>query len=232
MVLVAPSLGAANLARLGEQLEIIRQAGARMIHLDVSDGHFARDVGFGVPVVESIRKVTELTLDVHLLVERPERFVRDFAAAGADRIAIHPESTSNLYGILRLIRSQGLVPGVALDAGTPLGSIREVVGDLDFLNVLSADPGGAEEDFIPHSTSKVKGAAEFRAQCEATFSLQVEGAVDLGRLPELVRAGANIIVVSAACLGQPDPGASLKEFIRRAAEAEELEKAESHLRES
>jgi ribulose-phosphate 3-epimerase len=233
MVLVAPSLRAANFARLGEQLELIRQAGCRMIHIDVPDGHFAPDVGFGIPVVESIRKATDLTLDVHLLVERPERFVRDFTVAGADRIAVHAEATANLYGALRLIRSQGAIAGVALRAATPLESVGEIFAELDFLNILSADPGEAEETYISHSTSKVKAAAELRARRQAQFSLQVEGAIGPGRLPELTLAGANIVVAGAACFGQPDPGASLKEFIRRASEAsEELERAESHIRES
>jgi ribulose-phosphate 3-epimerase len=233
MVLVAPSLRAADIARLGEQLEIVRQAGARMVHIDVSDGHFAPDVAFGVPVVESIRKATDLTLDVHLLVERPERFVREFAGVGADRIAIHPEATANLYGTLRLIRSQGSIAGVALHAATPLASVSDVFGELDFLNILSADPGEAEEDYISHSTSKVRAAGELRARHQVQFSLQVEGGIDVSRLPELTLAGANIVVVNGACLGQADPGASLREFIRKASEtSEELERAGSHLRES
>jgi ribulose-phosphate 3-epimerase len=233
MVLVAPSLRTADLARLGEQLEIVRKAGARMVHIDVCDGHFAPDVFFGVPVVESIRKATDLTLDVHLLVERPERFVREFAEVGADRIAIHPEATANLYGTIRLIRSQGAIAGVALHAGTPLASVSDVFAELDFLNILSAGTGEAEDEYISHSTSKVRAAAELRAHHQAQFSLQVEGGIDASRLPELTLAGANIVVVDAACFGQADPGASLKEFIRIASEtSEELEKAGSHLRES
>lgn len=232
MVLVAPSLRAADLARLGEQLEIVRQAGARMIHVDVSDGHFAPEVAFGVPVVESIRKATDLTLDVHLLVERPERFVREFAEAGADRIAIHPEATANLYAALRLIHYQGAIAGVALHAATPLASVSDVTAELDFLNILSADPGAAKGGYISHSTSKVRAAAELRARHQAQFSLQVEGGIDASRLPELTVAGANIVVVNGACFGQADPGASLKEFIRKASEtSEDLEKAGSHLRE-
>jgi ribulose-phosphate 3-epimerase len=233
MLLVAPSLEAGHVARLGEQLEVIRRAGARMIHIDVSDGHFAPDVCFGVPVIESIRKATDLTLDLHLLVERPERFVRDFATAGADRIAIHPEATPNLYGALRLIRAQGAIAGVALNPATPIEAVSEVLGELDFLNVLSSDPGGAEENYIPNSTSKAKAAAEVRARSDGLFSVQVEGGIDLGRLPELTRAGANIVVISSACLGQLDPEGCLKDFIRRASEmSEELQSAESRARES
>jgi ribulose-phosphate 3-epimerase len=220
MALVCPSLRAADFSRLAEELEIVRAAGARMVHIDVSDGHFNPDVAFGVPVIESIRKATDLTLDVHLLVERPERFVHDFVEAGADRIAIHAEATPNIYRALSVIRSEGAVAGIALRAGSPLGSVTEVVGDLDFLNILCADPEEGDEGYIPHSAMKLRAAVELRARHEAQFSLEVEGAINLDRLEPAIRAGANI-VVAGACFGQPDPGASLKEWFKRASVASE-----------
>jgi ribulose-phosphate 3-epimerase len=232
MALVCPSLQAADFARLGEQLEIVREAGARMVHIDVTDGHFVPGVGFGLPVVESIRKVTDLTLDVHLLVERPERFVREFIEAGADRVSVHPDATGNLYGVLRMIRSAGAIAGVALRFATPLDTVSEVLADLDFLNLLSADPGEAGEDYIPHSTSKLRSASVLRDRHGGEFSLQLEGGIDPERVHDVIDAGANILVVGAACFGQSDPAASLKELFRRASEAsEKIERAGSHLRE-
>lgn len=218
MTLVCPSLRAADLARLGEQLESIRKAGARMIHLDVSDGHFRPEVGFGVPVVESIRKATDLTLDVHLLVERPDRFITDFVSAGADRIAVHPETTHDLYRSLRLIRKQGAIAGVALSPATPLESVSDLLADLDFLNVLSADPGEAEEDYIPYAASKLKAAAGLRASRGAQLSLQVEGAIGRERIDELIEAGANIIVVGAASFSRQDSAAGPGEGTHRSPE--------------
>ncbi len=232
MALVSPSVGAFNVARLGEALEIIRDAGARMVHIDVSDGHFVPGVAFGVPVVASIRKATGLVLDVHLLVERPERFVADFVESGARQIAIHPESTADLYGTLRLIRSRGALAGAALLPGTPVESVGAVLEALDFVTILSAEPGAAEETYIPHSTAKLRAASDLRARRGARYSLHVDGAVDLYRLKEVIHAGADVVVAGAACLCQPDLQTSLKEFIRVASgTSEDSETAESHFRE-
>jgi ribulose-phosphate 3-epimerase len=233
MALVCPSLRAADFARLGEQLGIVREAGARMVHIDVTDGHAVPGVAFGLPVVEAIRKATDLTLDAHLLIERPERFVGDFIEAGADRIAVHPETTDNLYGVLRLIRSGGAIAGVALRPATALDAVSEVLADLDFLNILSADPGEAEEDYIPYSTSKLRSASVFRNRRGGEFSIQLEGGIGPERVRDIIDAGANILVMGAACFGQSDPGMCLKELFHRVSEASaEIDRAGSDIRES
>jgi ribulose-phosphate 3-epimerase len=233
MALVCPSLRAADFSRLGEQLEIVRQAGGRMVHIDVSDGHFNPGVDFGLPVVESIRKATDLTLDVHLLIERPERFVREFIEAGADRIAIHAEATANIHGALRLIHSGGAIAGIALRPASPLSSVSEVMGDLDFLNILSTDTEDEAECYIRHATPKLRAAAELRTRYNEQFSVQVEGAVTLERLPEVIRAGANIVVIGGDCFRQPDPAASLRDWFNRAsAAAEQPDRGGSDYRES
>ncbi len=233
MALISPCLSAFNLARLGEGLEIVRQAGAPMVHLDVSDGHFVPEVAFGLPVVGAVGKAAGLALDVHLLIERPERFVADFAKAGASRIAIHPEATADLYGTLRLIRSHGALAGAALLAGTPLESIADSVAVLDFVTLLSAQPGPAEETYIPHVTSKVRTAFHLRRQRAAEYSVHVEGAVDLKRLEEVVRGGADVVVPGTAWLRHPSPQASLKEFIQLASTlTADMEKTGNRFRES
>jgi ribulose-phosphate 3-epimerase len=230
MALVCPSLRGADFARLGEQLSIVREAGARMVHVDVTDGHVVPEVSFGLPVVESIRKATDLTLDVHLLIERPERFVRDFIAAGADRVAVHPETTADLYGVIHLIRSGGAIAGVALRPAVPVDVVTDVLADLDFLNLLSADLGEAEENYIPYSTFKLRSAAALRDRRGGQFSLQLEGGIEGGRVREILDAGANILVVGAPCFSQADPGACLKDIFHRVSEATgEIERPESYL---
>src|SRR5215472_10944555 len=140
MVLIAPALLAADFARLGEALRSVEAAGCRMVHLDVADGHFSRDVALGQPVVESIRKATRLELDVHLLIDRPERYIADFARAGADRLAVHPESTPHLWRTLESIRQAGVKAGIALQPGCPLSLVSDLLTQVDFLSILMADP--------------------------------------------------------------------------------------------
>lgn len=214
MVEVSLSLRAADVARLGEQLRIVQDAGAQVIHIDVCDGHFAPDVSFGVPIVESIGRATNFTLDVHLLVERPERFVADLIRVGAQRVAVHPESTTDLLRLLRMIRSRGAQAGVALLPGTPVETVSEVVSEMDFLNILSADPGTAEETYIPQSASKVKRAAELRSRSGASFELHAEGGICVEHIEELLTAGADGVVAGKAAFAEPDPKASLREFMR------------------
>jgi ribulose-phosphate 3-epimerase len=233
MALVSPSLRALDFARLGEGLESIRQAGARMVHVDVSDGHFAPEVSCGVPVIASIRRATDLVLDLHLLVERPERFIRDFIEAGAGRMAVHPEATSDLFGALRLIHSQGALAGVALRPAVPVEYLAGVLDALDFLIILAAEPGSADDDYVPQAVSKLRSAYEFRARRKGRFLLQVEGGVELKDLDALLHAGVDIVVAGRECFEPSGLQAGLKELVRRASGAgEEVAKAGSHLRES
>jgi len=141
MPLIAPALLAADFARLGEALDAIESAGATMVHVDVMDGHFTPQITVGQPVVKSLRQRTRLSLDVHLLIERPERYVAQFVKAGADRLAVHPESTTQLHRLLELIRACGAKVGVALNPATTVGSVADVLGEVDFLTVLCADAG-------------------------------------------------------------------------------------------
>src|SRR5208337_816710 len=177
MALIAPSLLAADFARLGEALHIIKAAGVPMLHLEVMDGHFVEEISVGQPVVRSLRKATDLVLDVHLLIERPERYITDFIEAGADRISVHVEATTRLHRVLDQIREQGAKAGVALNPATPVATIADVVGGFDFLSVLSSDPGLSEGTFIPGSVEKVRTAALLRDERRADFAIQVEGRI-------------------------------------------------------
>lgn len=217
MALIAPSLFAADFARLGEALEIIKSAGASVVHVDVCDGHFAPGITAGQPVLESLRRATDLELDVHLLIERPERFVAEFAEAGADRIAVHPEATTNLHRALEMIRASGAKAGAALNPSTPVEAVTESLGQLDFLTVLTADPGLEDRGFIPRSVEKVRAAARLRDERRLNFAIQVEGGVTFERVENLIRAGADILVAGSAIFDNENPKARLTELIRLAA---------------
>jgi len=214
MALIVPSLLAADFARLGEALSIIKAAGAPMLHLEVMDGHFVEDISVGQPVVRSLRKATDLVLDLHLLIEWPERYITDFVEAGADRISVHVESTTRLHRVLSQIREQGVKAGVALNPATPVETIADVGGEFDFLSVLSSDPGLGERPFIPGSVEKVRAAASLRHERRADFAIQVEGGIRAEHLEQLTRAGADILVAGSAIFNSDDPKARLKEMQR------------------
>lgn len=222
MALIAPSLTAANSARLGEALEAVKVGGAAMIHVDVMDGHFVPEIAMGQPVIASLRRATDLILEAHLLIERPERFAEQFVDAGADRVAVHPEATPNFHRALDLVRKRGAKAGAALNPATPIESISDVLAGLDFVTVLSADPGLAEEEFIPASVAKVRAAARLRSDRRLSFAIEVEGGVTLETLEELTLAGADILVAGSAIFHRDNPVDRLAEMIRLAAGAHHL----------
>jgi ribulose-phosphate 3-epimerase len=214
MALIAPSLLAADFARLGEALRTIKDAGAGIVHVDVMDGHFVEDISVGQPVVRNLRQATDLTLDLHLLIERPERFIGEFLAAGADRLAVHIEATTRLHQVLDAIRKQGVQAGVALNPSTPVDSIVDLVGEFDYLSILSSDPGLSERTFIPRSAEKVRAAASLRDARRADFVIQVEGGIRVEHMERLVHAGADILVAGSAIFNSENPRARLGEILR------------------
>jgi ribulose-phosphate 3-epimerase len=216
MALIAPSLLAADFARLGEALHTIEAAGAPMIHLEVMDGHFVEDISVGEPVVRRLRKATNLLLDLHLLIERPERYIAQFLEAGADRISVHVEATTRLHRVLEQIRKQGVKAGVALNPATPLETMVDSAGEFDYLLVLCADPGLSERSFIPRSVEKVQAAAALREARRADFAIQVEGGIGLEQVEQLIRAGADILVAGSAIFHSDDPKARLSAMLRLA----------------
>jgi ribulose-phosphate 3-epimerase len=219
MALIAPSILAGDFARLGEVLEVFKAGGASLVHVDVMDGHFVPEISVGLPVLASLRKATDLALDVHLLIERPERFAERFVDAGADRIAVHAEATVHLRRVLEQIRRRGAKAGVAVNPSTPLAAVGEVLDEIDFLNVLTAEPSLREEPFTPASTEKLRGAMQMRAERRLDFALQVEGGIGPGKIEELARAGADILVAGSAIFDSVDPRTRLRELIRLAATA-------------
>jgi len=214
MALIVPSLLAADFARLGAALRTIKDAGAPMFHVEVMDGHFVEDISVGQPVVGGLRKATDLILDLHLLIERPERYVAEFLSAGSDRLSVHFEATTRLHEVLETIRKQGVKAGVALNPATPIDSIVDLVGEFDYLSILSADPGLNEHSFIPRSVDRVQSAAMLRRGRQAGFAIQVEGGIGFKHLEQLTRAGADILVVGSAIFNSEDPKARLGDMMR------------------
>jgi ribulose-phosphate 3-epimerase len=224
MALIAPSLLAADFAQLGEALNLFKEIDASLVHVDAMDGHFVPEISVGQPVVKSVRKATDLVLDVHLLIERPERFVREFVDAGADRIAVHAEATPNLHSALSEIRDAGAKVGLALNPSTAVESVSDVLGDIDYVLILSADPGFANSPFLPRSLKKVASACVLRREMRLDFAIQVEGSISPEHIEPLAQSGADILVAGSAIF-QRDPRSRLVEAMRQAGLARHVSKA-------
>lgn len=193
----------------------MKSLGAAVIHIDVMDGHFVPDISVGQPVVESIRHATDLELDVHLLVERPERYLLDFIGRGADRLSLHAESTPDIYRALQRARNQGVKVGLALNPETPVQRGLELIEELDSLLVLSAAAGHEKEGFIWRTIEKVTAAARERERRDLNFAIEVEGGIGPEEAEELALAGADILVVGSAIFDSKDHGAAMRELVRR-----------------
>jgi len=221
MALIATSIVAADWTRLGEALETTRAAGVSMVHVDVMDGHFVPEISVGQPVVASLRKATELPVEVHLLVERPERFVEDFLKAGADRVSVQFEATHQLPGLLDSIRARGAKAGVALTYRTPLDAVSEILGELDFVTILCAQPTlrDCKNEFIPRSIEKLRGALRTREEKRLSFAIEAEGGIGAGNFEQVATAGADILVVGSDIFTNVDPLNLLAHMVRTAAQS-------------
>jgi len=220
-MLIAPCLLAADFARLGEALRLIKSAGAPMVHIDVMDGHFVPEISVGQPVIRSVRQATDLVLDLHLLIERPERYVKEFLDAGADRITIHAEATPNLHRTLGLIRSRGAKAGLGLNPATPLEAATDALPDIDYLTILSADLGFPQDSYLPGTVAKVEAACDLRRRRRLNFSIEVDGGIAEEQVEVLGRAGADILVAGSDIF-QKDPETRLAKMIELAASSQQV----------
>ena len=211
---VAPSILSADFARLGSQVEEVIAAGARVIHVDVMDGHFVPPITFGAVVVDAIAGRVHSTgaiIDVHLMIERPERQIDDIVRAGADSVTVHVESTPHLHYTLDAIRTAGAAASAALNPGTPAGALAEVAGDtLDMALCMSVNPGWGNQRLIPASLDKLR---RMRSALPDQVALEVDGGVHRETAPAVAQAGANLLVTGSAVFGAEDPGAAYTEIV-------------------
>ena len=215
-MILAPSILSADFGRLSEQIQQVQRGGAGVVHVDVMDGHFVPNITLGPPVVKAIRKHTDLPLDCHLMIENAERWVDAFADAGANWISVHVEALPHLQRTVAHLRQRGLQAGVALNPATPLSVLAEILPELDYVLVMSVNPGFGGQSFIPGSLDKVR---RLRAQIEARgldTRIEVDGGVDASNVAALVKAGADILVAGNAIYGQPDPEAAARALLQAA----------------
>jgi ribulose-phosphate 3-epimerase len=204
---IAPSILSADFAALGEAIARVEAAGADQLHVDVMDGHFVPNLTIGPPVIESVRKRTRLPLDVHLMIEEPERWVEAYVNAGADYLTVHAEACVHLERVLTLIREAGARSGVALNPSTPPEVLEYVLDDLDLVLVMSVNPGFGGQSFIPTAYEKIRRLRVMLADRPVLIS--VDGGVNADNAPALAQAGATVLVAGSAIFGAPDPGAAL-----------------------
>jgi len=217
-VQIAPSLLSADFARLGDAVAAAERAGADMIHFDVMDGHFVPNITIGPPVLQSLARVSRLPIDVHLMIENPDRYVQAFVEAGAASITVHVEAVVHLHRVVHLIKSLGAKAGVALNPATPVGVLEEIAGDLDYVLVMTVNPGFGGQTFIPRSESKVRAMRDLLRREGSRAPIEVDGGIDLRTAPRIVAAGADILVAGNAVFGSPDPERAIRD-LRAAADA-------------
>jgi len=211
-VLIAPSILSADFASLGEAIAAAERGGADLIHVDVMDGHFVPNITIGPLVVKSLRRVATVPLDVHLMIEEPDRYIDAFAEAGAAMISVHVEAVRHLHRTVHAIKALGAKAGVVLNPATPVVAIQDIAGDVDFVLVMSVNPGFGGQTFIPRSESKIR---EVRALLDGMGNrapVEVDGGVDPHNVARVVAAGARIIVVGSAVFHSPDPERATREL--------------------
>ena len=214
MVKIAPSILSADFARLGEQVAEAEAAGADYIHIDVMDGHFVPNITVGPLVVEAVRRTTRLPLDVHLMIEAPERYIARFAEAGADIITVHVEACPHLHRVVQQIKGLGVQAGVSLNPATPLASLEEILGDVDLVLVMTVNPGFGGQEFIAGMLSKIRRLRRRLDERELKCELEVDGGINAETAPEVVAAGANVLVAGQAIFGAEEGVAEAMRRIR------------------
>jgi ribulose-phosphate 3-epimerase len=204
-VRIAPSLLSANFARLADDVAMCEAGGADWLHVDVMDGQFVPNLTFGAKVIETVRRLTKLPLDVHLMVMQPEKYFDDFVAAGATGLTIHVEAAPHLHRQLARIRELGCAAGVALNPATPVESIREIIPELDLLLIMTVNPGFGGQEFIPYSVDKVARARALLDAAGSTAALEVDGGIGRATIGDVYDAGANTFVAGHAIFSARDP---------------------------
>jgi ribulose-phosphate 3-epimerase len=217
-VQIAASILAADFAALGHAVAVAERGGADLIHVDVMDGHFVPNITIGPPVVKALKRVARLPLDVHLMIEDPDRYIPAFAEAGASRLNVHVEVLPHLHRTIQFIKSFGVRAGVAINPGTPVVALEEIAGDVEQVLVMSVNPGFGGQTFIARSESKVRAIRELLRRAGSRAPISVDGGVEPHNAAQIVAAGADILVAGTAIFGRPDPAQAIHD-LRAAASA-------------
>jgi ribulose-phosphate 3-epimerase len=219
MVEIVPSILSADFARLADEIARVEAAGIRLLHLDVMDGHFVPNLTIGPPVVKAVRKATKLTLDVHLMIEDPDTFAPIFIEAGANQISVHQEVCRHLDRTIRMIQSEGARAGVVLNPATPVSTLDEVLDIVDYVLVMSVNPGFEAQQFIPNSLRKIKELDIRRTERRLQFAIEIDGGVSLNNAGDIARAGCDWLVAGSSIFHSADPASTVTQMQQIAREA-------------
>ena len=219
MVEILPSILSADFARLADEIAKVEGAGVRLLHVDVMDGHFVPNITLGPPVVRSIRKATKLTLDCHLMITDPDSYIGPFVEAGADQLSVHQETCPHLDRTLRTIQSEGARAGVVINPATPVATLDDVLDVVDYVLVMSVNPGFGSQQFIPNALQKVRTLALRRRELGLQFAIEIDGGISLDNLGDVVRAGCDWIVAGSSIFGSDDPATAVTRMQQAARDA-------------
>ncbi len=219
MVQIVPSIFAADFTRLGQQINLVDQGGAQMIHVDIMDGHFVPNFTMGTPITESIRKATKLKLDHHLMIEDPDTYAPIFIKAGADCVSVHYEVCRNLDRTIHMIKDHGAMAGVVINPATPTMLLEDILPIVDYVLVMSVNPGYGGQKFIPHSLDKVRQLDRYRRDNDLSFLIEIDGGVGFENIVEVAKAGVNWVVAGSSVFRTPDPTAAARDMQKIATEA-------------
>jgi len=212
MIKIAPSILSAQFLSLGEEIKAAETAGADMLHIDIMDGHFVPNITIGPSIVEAIRTITSLPLDVHLMIEKPDSYLGDFIKAGADYLTIHYEASIHLHRTVQRIKESGVRAGVSLNPATPVWSLEDIVPDIDLVLLMSVNPGFGGQEFIPQVIDKIKMLKKLIREKGLTPSIEIDGGVKLENIPDIIGAGADILVMGSAFFNAEDYAAVVRKF--------------------